>query len=59
MFLGHFGVALAVKRLEPKISLGSLFMAVQLADLLWGCFVLLGWEAIFVVDGGSWLTPCS
>jgi hypothetical protein len=44
MFLGHYGVALALRRVEPKISLGTLFVACQLADLLWGCFLLLGWE---------------
>ncbi|MGI9040197.1 MAG: hypothetical protein ACR2HK_03665 [Gemmatimonadales bacterium] len=57
MFLGHFGVALAVKRLEPKISLGSLFLAVQLADLLWGCFVLLGWEHARIIPGYTVVTP--
>jgi hypothetical protein len=46
MFLGHYGVALALKRAEPKISLGSLFLSVQLADLLWGCFLLIGWEHV-------------
>ncbi|HEY8258547.1 MAG TPA: hypothetical protein VIG08_12905 [Gemmatimonadales bacterium] len=49
MFLGHYGVALAMKRVEPKISLGSLFLAAQLADVLWGCFLLLGWEHVRVV----------
>src|SRR5215218_6880720 len=44
MFLGHYGVAFALKRAEPKLSLGTLFVAVQLADLLWGIFMLLGWE---------------
>jgi len=44
MFLGHYGVAFALKRAEPKLSLGTLFVAVQLADLLWGVFILLGWE---------------
>ena len=46
MFLGHYGVAFALKRAEPKVSLGTLFVAVQLADLLWGCFLLLGWEQV-------------
>ena len=46
MFLGHYGVAFALKRAEPKVSLGSLFVAVQLADVLWGCFLLLGWEQV-------------
>jgi hypothetical protein len=49
MFLGHYGVALALKRVEPKVSLGTLFIAVQLADLLWGCFLLLGWEHARIV----------
>jgi hypothetical protein len=46
MFLGHYGVAFALKRAEPKVSLGTLFVAVQLADVLWGCFLLLGWEQV-------------
>ncbi len=46
MFLGHFGVALALKRVEPKISLGTLFIATQLADLVWGTCLLLGWEHV-------------
>jgi hypothetical protein len=49
MLLGHYGVALAIKRAEPKISLGVLFLASQLADLLWGCFLLLGWEHVRIV----------
>jgi hypothetical protein len=44
LFLGHYGVALALKRAEPKLSLGTLFVAAQLLDLLWGIFLLLGWE---------------
>lgn len=46
MFLGHYGVAFALKRVEPKVSLGTLFVAVQLADVLWGCFLLVGWEQV-------------
>ena len=49
MFLGHYGLALALKRAEPKISLGTLFVAAQLADLLWGVFLLLGWEHVRVL----------
>lgn len=51
MFLGHYGFAFALKRAEPKLSLGTLFLAVQLADLLWGVFVLLGWEHARIVPG--------
>jgi hypothetical protein len=49
MFLGHYGVAFALKRAEPKLSLGTLFLAVQLADVLWGAFLLLGWEHATIV----------
>jgi len=57
MFLGHYGVALALKRAEPKLSLGTLFIAVQLADLLWGIFLLLGWEHARIVPGFTPVTP--
>jgi hypothetical protein len=57
MFLGHYGVAMALKRAEPKLSLGTLFLAVQLADLLWSIFVLLGWEHARIVPGYTAVTP--
>jgi hypothetical protein len=57
MFLGHYGVAFALKRAEPKLSLGTLFVAVQFPDLLWGIFVLLGWEHARIVPGYTAVTP--
>jgi len=57
MFLGHYGVAFALKRAEPKLSLGTLFLAVQLADLLWGVFLLLGWERVRIDPGCTVVTP--
>lgn len=57
MFLGHYGLAFALKRTEPKLSLGTLFIAVQLADLLWGGFVLLGWEEVRIEPGYTAVTP--
>jgi hypothetical protein len=57
MFLGHFGAAFALKRLEPKLSLGTLFLAVQLPDLLWGAFLLLGWEQVRIDPGYTAVTP--
>jgi hypothetical protein len=50
MFLGHYGLALAVKRVEPKVSLGTLFIACQLADVVWGVCLLLGWEHVRILD---------
>ncbi len=35
MFIGHFGVALAAKRLASRTSLGTLVGAAQLLDLVW------------------------
>jgi len=57
MFLGHFGAAFALKRVEPKLSLGTLFLAVQLPDLLWGAFLLLGWEQVRIDPGYTAVTP--
>lgn len=57
MFLGHYGAAFALKRLEPKLSLGTLFLAVQLADVLWGAFLLLGWEQVRIDPGYTAVTP--
>ena len=57
MFLGHFGAAFALKRLEPKLSLGTLFLAVQLPDILWGAFLLRGWEEVRIDPGYTAVTP--
>src|SRR5450759_3796856 len=42
MFLGHFGLGFGAKRAAPAVSLGTLFLAGQFADLLWPTLVLLG-----------------
>ncbi len=57
MLIGHYGFAFALKWAEPKVSLGTLFLAVQLADLLWGIFLLLGWEHARIVPGYTAVTP--
>jgi hypothetical protein len=51
MFIGHFGVGLAGKRLEPRASLGTWFLSAQFVDLLWPLFVLLGWEHVRIAPG--------
>jgi hypothetical protein len=57
MLIGHFGVALAAKRVAPGASLGTLVMAAQLADLLWPLFALLGLERVRVEPGITRVTP--
>lgn len=51
MFVGHYGVAFAVKSERNKIPLWVLFVAVQLLDFLWAPFVLLGIEKMRMVPG--------
>ncbi|TDX01611.1 metal-dependent hydrolase [Dinghuibacter silviterrae] len=48
MFIGHFGLGMGAKRLDPKPSLGTLLMAAQFLDLLWPLFLILGWEKVAV-----------
>ena len=57
MFLGHFGAALALKRVEPKVSLGTLVLAAQLVDVLWGGCLLAGWEQVHIDPGYTAVTP--
>ncbi len=57
MFLGHFAVGLAAKRVTPALSLGLLFGAAQLADLLWPNLVLAGVEKLEVVPGATAVNP--
>ena len=57
MFLGHFGAAMALKRMEPKLSLGTLVLGAQLVDLLWGSFLLTGWEEVRIDPGYTAVTP--
>lgn len=51
MFVGHFGVGFAAKRIAPQVSLGSLFLAVEFADGLWPLLLLAGIEHVRIVPG--------
>lgn len=57
MFIGHFAVSFAAKRIAPALSLGTLFLAAQLADLLWPTFVLIGVESLEISPGATAVTP--
>ncbi len=57
MFLGHFAVGLAAKKAAPRVSLGTLFVAVQLQDLIWPLFLLLGLEHVRIDPGNTAVTP--
>ena len=51
MFVGHYGVSFAAKRVAPVIPLWALFIAVQLLDVFWAPFILLGIEKARIVPG--------
>lgn len=57
MFIGHFAISFAAKHVAPTVSLGTLFLAAQLADLLWPNFVLAGLESFTVSPGATAVTP--
>jgi membrane-bound metal-dependent hydrolase YbcI (DUF457 family) len=59
MLMGHFGVALAAKRVAPGPSLGTLVLAAFLADGVCAAFLLLGWERVEIVPGATAVTPLS
>jgi len=57
MFIGHYGVALAAKKLDKSIPLGLLFFATQFVDILFFVFVLVGVERVSIVPGITAVSP--
>ncbi|HEX5031867.1 MAG TPA: hypothetical protein VFX78_10490 [Candidatus Eisenbacteria bacterium] len=57
MFVGHYGVSFAAKKADPSVPLWVLFLAVQLLDVLWAPFVLLGIEKVRIVPGITATNP--
>jgi hypothetical protein len=57
MFLGHYGIAFAAKRVAPRTSLGALVFAAEFLDELWPILLLLGVEHVKVVPGLMAMNP--
>lgn len=57
MFVGHFALGYAAKRVEPALSLAVLFGAAQFADLLWPALVAVGLEHVRIDPGNTVVTP--
>lgn len=57
MFIGHFALGFAAKRVEPGLSLGVLLAAPQVLDLVWPVFVLAGIEHVEIAPGNTAFTP--
>jgi FtsH-binding integral membrane protein len=51
MVLGHYGFGLGAKKFAPRLSLGTLFLAVQWADLLWPILLLFNVEHVALHPG--------
>jgi hypothetical protein len=57
MFIGHYALAFGAKRIAPSVSLGTLFLACQFADLLWPTLLILGVERVAIDPGNTLVTP--
>jgi len=57
MFIGHYALGFAAKPLAPQVSLGTLFLACQWADLLWPTLVMAGVESFSIRPGITTVTP--
>ena len=57
VFIGHFGIALAAKRVAPQTSLGVLVLSAQFLDFIWPIFLLLGIEHVRIAPGITKVSP--
>jgi hypothetical protein len=57
MFIGHIALALAAKRATPRVSLATLLLAAQWADVLWPVLLVLGIEHVRIQPGNTAFTP--
>jgi len=57
MFIGHFAVGFAAKRVVPRVSLAMLLTAAIFADTLWPLLVLAGVEQVRIAPGSTAFTP--
>jgi hypothetical protein len=57
LFIGHFAVGFGSKAIAPAVSLGTLFLAAQFADLLWPLLLQLGVEQVAIVPEHTEVTP--
>jgi hypothetical protein len=57
MFVGHYGVSFATKKVDASIPLWVLFLAVQWLDVIWAPLVLIGIERVRIVPGFTATNP--
>lgn len=51
MFIGHFGLSFAAKKVAPKVSLATLFMATLFVDIIWPFLLVFNIEKVAIVPG--------
>jgi hypothetical protein len=57
MFVGHYGVSFAARRVGGRVPLWIWFVAVQWMDVVWSVLVLLGIEKLRIVPGFTQANP--
>ena len=57
MFLGHFAVGFASKKITPNVPLWLLMVAPVFLDVLWPIFLILGIETVAIDPGNTVVTP--
>lgn len=57
MFIGHFAVGFAAKKLAPRTSGGVLLLAPLFLDAIWPVFLAAGWETVRIDPGNTVFTP--
>lgn len=57
MFIGHFALGFAAKKIAPKTNLAWNFFACQFLDLIWPVLVLTGIETVQVDPNATKFTP--
>jgi hypothetical protein len=57
MFIGHYALGFAGKKINKAPSLGTMFIAVQWLDLVWPVLVLMGIEKVNIEPGNTAFTP--
>ena len=57
MFIGHYAIALAAKKIAPKVSLGTTLCAAEFLDFVWPVLLLTGAEHFHIAPGITKVTP--
>jgi membrane-bound metal-dependent hydrolase YbcI (DUF457 family) len=57
VFIGHFAVGFASKRLAPRTSEGTLLLAPLFLDAIWPVFLATGLESVRIDPGNTAFTP--